>query len=114
MIQAHGENLVHTRPYARAEINCSGPPSVSSPFSDTLMAMGTNIQENNTLDLLDQQPQPWGTDTSPSQWSTTAAGGGGSYFGWNANHQSKENTGEIGAYQRINANSKSFPPSNST
>lgn len=111
MIQAHGENLVHTRPYARAENSCSGPPS--SPFSATLMVMGTNIQEKNTLDSPDQQPQSWGTDNSQSQWSTTA-GSGGSYFGWNANHQNQDNTGEIGAYQRINTNSISFPSSNST
>jgi len=108
MIQAHGENLVHTRPYARGESSCGGPPSVSSPFSATLMAMGTSIiQDGKDLDSQDQELQQWVSDTSTSQCSVAAAADG--YFGWTNNHPTQENTWKIDGYQKMSVNSVSFP-----
>ncbi|XP_071513155.1 uncharacterized protein [Panulirus ornatus] len=44
MIQAHGENLFHTRPYARAD------PSCTSTFSAALQAMGVGSVGGGTSD----------------------------------------------------------------
>ncbi|KAK4320774.1 hypothetical protein Pmani_008393 [Petrolisthes manimaculis] len=54
MIQAHGENRFHTRPYARADPSC-----VSSTFSAALQAMGVDSGSSEVTTSLANTSQPY-------------------------------------------------------